>query len=181
MIPDPLHPAMVHFPIVLGLLVPIFAATAFWGIYVGRLPRRSWIGILAIQLALVSVTWVAVETGEEEEERVERVVAERHIEAHEANAERFLLLAALGVPLAAAGLMGGTLGAVNRALAIALSLAAVGAAASTGHSGGELVYRHGAATAYAQPAGIEGAGTPRDYAGDYAGYAADDDDEDDDD
>ena len=151
MIPDPLHPAVVHFPIVLALLAPILAATAFWAIHSGRATRRSWVGIVVLQAALVGVTWAATETGEREEERVERVVAERHIEAHEEAAERFLLLTALVLPLAGAGLLRGPIGTVNRALAMALSAAALLAAASAGHSGGELVYRHGAAAAYATP------------------------------
>jgi uncharacterized membrane protein len=150
MLPDPLHPAIVHFPIVLAVLAPMLAAAAFWAIHSGRASRRSWIGIVVLQIALVGATWAATETGEREEDRVERVVAERHIEEHEEAAERFLLLAALALPLAAAGLLAGPIGTVNRALTIALSAVALAAAGSVGHSGGELVYRHGAAAAYVQ-------------------------------
>jgi uncharacterized membrane protein len=151
MIPDPLHPALVHFPIVLAVLAPPLAAAALWAIHSGRLPSRSWLGIVVLQALVVGSGWIAAEAGEREEDRVERVVAERHIEEHEEAAERFLLLAALVVPLAAAGMLSGRAGAISRALTVALSLAALGAAGSVGHSGGELVYRHGAATAYAQP------------------------------
>jgi uncharacterized membrane protein len=151
MLPDPLHPAIVHFPIVLAVLAPILASAVFWGIHSGRVTRRSWIGILVVQIALVCSTWAATETGEREEDRVERIVAERHIEEHEEGAERFLALAALVLPLAAAGLLPGPIGTFNRVLTIALSVAALGAAGAVGHSGGELVYRHGAAAAYAQP------------------------------
>ena len=158
MIPDPLHPAIVHFPIVLAVLFPLFAAGAFWAIHIGRLPDRSWLGIVILQIALVGTAWIATETGEREEDLVERVVAERHIEDHEEEAERFLTLAALVLPLAAAGLLAGRVGAINRALAILLSLATLGAAGFTGHSGGELVYRHGAAGAYTEtlPGGASG-------------------------
>ena len=151
MIPDPLHPAIVHFPIVLAVLAPLLAAAALWAIHSGRLPGRSWLGIVLLQVLLVGTAWVATETGEREEDRVERVVAERHIEEHEEAAERFLVLAALVLPLAAAGMLAGRVGAINRMLTIVLSLAALGAAGSAGHSGGELVYRHGAAAAYTQP------------------------------
>ena len=151
MIPDPLHPAIVHFPIVLAVLAPLLAAAAFWAIRSGRLPRRGWLGIVILQAVLVGTGWIATETGEHEEDRVERVVAERHIEEHEEAAERFLALAALVLPLAAAGLLSGRVGSINRALTIALSLAALVAAGIVGHSGGELVYRHGAAMAYAEP------------------------------
>lgn len=162
MIPDPLHPAIVHFPIVLAVLAPLLAAGAFWAIQSERLPRRSWLGVVILQVVLVGTVWIATETGEHEEDRVERVVAERHIEEHEDAAERFLALAALVLPLAAAGMLSGRVGAINRALTIALSLAALGAAGYTGHSGGELVYRHGAAAAYAHP-GPRETGSPLAY------------------
>jgi uncharacterized membrane protein len=162
MIPDPLHPAIVHFPIVLAVLTPLLAAGAFWAIHSGRLPDRSWLGIVILQVVLVGTAWIATETGERDEDRVERVVAERPIEKHEEDAERFLTLAALVLPLAAAGMLAGRVGAINRALTIALSMAALGAAGFAGHSGGELVYRHGAAMAYSQPAPGE-AGLPLAY------------------
>ena len=109
MIPDPLHPAIVHFPIVLAVLAPLLAAGAFWAIQSEHLPRRSWLGIVILQVVLVGTVWIATETGEHEEDRVERVVAERHIEEHEEAAERFLALAALALPLAAAGMLAGLL------------------------------------------------------------------------
>jgi uncharacterized membrane protein len=175
MIPDPLHPAIVHFPIVLALLAPILAAAVFWAIRSGRVARKSWIGIVVLQIALVCSTWGAVETGEREEDRVEQVVAERHIEEHEEAAERLLVLTALVLPLAAAGLLAGPIGTVNRALTIVLSIVALGAAGAVGHSGGELVYRHGAAAAYVQPIPDE-TGSPLAYS-----KHDDDHDEDDDD
>ena len=163
MIPDPLHPAVVHFPIVLAVLMPLLAAAGFLAIHSGRLPARSWIGVVALQALLVGAAFAATETGEREEERAERAVAERYIEEHEALAERFLVLAALGLPLAAAGLLAGRAGAINRGLTVGLSLAALAAAGSTGHSGGELVYRHGAAMAYAAAPGPGEVGLPLAY------------------
>jgi uncharacterized membrane protein len=148
MLPDPLHPAIVHFPVVLAVFAPLLAALALWAIQTGRTSRWTWIGIVVLQILVVGSGWIAMETGENEEDRVERVVAERHIEEHEEAAERFLTLAALALPLAAAGLLAGRLGTINRGLTLALTLAALAAAADTGHKGGELVYRHGAASAY---------------------------------
>ncbi len=174
MIPDPLHPAIVHFPIVLAVLAPILAATTLWAIHSKRVSRSSWIGIVALQIAVVGATWAATETGEHEEERVERIVAERHIEEHEEAAERFLVLAALVLPLAAVGLLTGPIGTTSRALTVALSVAALAAAGVVGHSGGELVYRHGAAAAYLEP-GLQQIGSPLAYSG-----HEDDHDEDDD-
>jgi uncharacterized membrane protein len=163
MFPDPLHPAIVHFPIVLATLAPLVAAAAFWAIHSERLPRRAWIGVIVLQIVLVGSAWVATETGEHEEDRAEAVVAERHIEEHEEAAERFLALAALVLPLAAAGLLAGPVGTINQALTVALCLAALAAVTATGRSGGELVYRHGAAAAYEQTGSGE-ADSAMDYA-----------------
>ncbi len=103
-------------------------------------------------------------------------MSERYIEEHEEASERFLVLAALVLPLAAAGMLTGGVGAINRVLTIVLSLVALAAAGSAGHSGGELVYRHGAAMAYTQPGSGETAMLPTD-----TGYLAYDDTDDDDD
>ena len=42
MLPDPLHPAVVHFPIVLMVLLPFVAASALWAIRRGARPVRAW-------------------------------------------------------------------------------------------------------------------------------------------
>ena len=45
MLPDPLHPAVIHFPIVLMVLLPLVAAWALWTIRRGaRLPPNSGSG-----------------------------------------------------------------------------------------------------------------------------------------
>jgi hypothetical protein len=98
----------------------------------------------------VGTGWLALETGEDQEERVERVVAERHIETHEEAAERFLALAALGLPVAAAGLLAGPVGAAARLGTAVVALVVLAAGVQVGHSGGELVYTHGAASAYVE-------------------------------
>ena len=45
----------------------------------------------------------------------------------------------------------GRLGAAARVATIAVGAVAVAGAIAVGHSGGELVYRHGAADAYSSP------------------------------
>jgi len=41
-IPSPLHPAVVHLPIALAVLVPAFAVAALWAIRRGARPLRAW-------------------------------------------------------------------------------------------------------------------------------------------
>jgi uncharacterized membrane protein len=148
MLPDPLHPAVVHLPIALAVLIPVLGAAWILSIAKGFLPARAWLVVVALQLLLAASAWVATETGEAEEERVERVIAERYIEPHEEAAEWFLIAAGVAVLVMAAGLLPNRLGRIGRVIGTLASLGVLAAAVSVGHSGGELVYRHGAASAY---------------------------------
>ena len=153
MLPDPLHPAVVHLPIALAILIPGLAILGIFLIHKGFLPSRGWALIVLLPAVLVGSGWLALETGEEQEERVERVVAERHIETHEEAAERFLLLAGIGLLASAAGLLPRGRGALGRVAGTLATLAVLAAGVSVGHSGGELVYKHGAASAYVESPG----------------------------
>lgn len=148
MLPNPLHPAVVHFPVVLAFLLPIFAAGALWMIRRGAQPRRAWAIPLALAGALMVSAWVSAQTGEAQEERVERVVADEPLDAHEEAAEAFILASAAVLALMTAGLAPGIAGKSARVIGTVGALALVGGAAWVGHSGGQLVYQHGAATAY---------------------------------
>ena len=146
--PDPLHPALVHLPIGLAVVMPFAAIAVLLAIRSGALPDRSWALVVALQLAVSLGGWAAFETGGQEEERVERVVSERFIEAHEEAAERFLFIAIGTLIATAAGLLQRRRGEIGRGLAVLGSVATLAAAASVGHLGGQLVYVHGAAGAY---------------------------------
>jgi len=161
MMPDPLHPAVVHLPIALAILIPALAIAAIFTIYKGFLPSRAWAAIVLLQAILVGSGWFALETGEDQEERVERVVAERPIETHEEAAERFLALAAVGLVATPAGLLPRRAGAAGRVAGTLAAFAVLAAGVSVGHSGGELVYRHGAASAYVPADGAIGAASQR--------------------
>jgi uncharacterized membrane protein len=152
MLPDPLHPAVVHLPIALAVLTPLLALLTLFARRHGFLPARAWTGIVLLQALLAGSAWLALETGEDQEERVEKFVAERHIEEHEEAAERMLAVSVAVLLFSAAGLLTGRLGTVGHVATIAGGAAAFAAAIATGHSGGELVYRHGAASAYVQSA-----------------------------
>jgi uncharacterized membrane protein len=136
-LPDPLHPAVVHLPIALAILVPIVAAFALVAARIGLVPARGWAFVVLLQALLVATAWLALETGEADEERAETVIAGQPIEDHEERAERLMFAAVAGLLVLAAGLV------------LALGVAAL--AADVGHSGGALVYEHGAAAAYAKP------------------------------
>jgi uncharacterized membrane protein len=148
MLPDPLHPAVVHFPIVLMVLLPFVTAGALLAIRRGARPTRAWAAPVAAATALTLSSWLAVETGEGEDEKVEPVVAESSLHRHEQGAERFLLLSGVLLVITAAGLLRGVPGRAARLGATAGALGLVVLGAEVGHSGGNLVYRDGAASAY---------------------------------
>jgi len=153
MLPEPLHPAVVHFPLVLMLLVPAFAVFAIWSIGRGAGVRRTWGLPLVLSAALVASAFVALRTGEVDEDRVEEVVSRRAIHEHEEVAERFFVLSGVLLLIATAGLLRGNLGRAARVLTVAGSLGVAAAGVQVGRAGGELVYKHNAARAYTQEAG----------------------------
>lgn len=142
-VPSPLHPAVVHFPIVLILLGSVVAVAAAF-IRRWQLPGIA-AGLFVIG-AMGAVT--AVQTGGREGEMAgETPAIESLLDQHEEWAER-TQIAAIAVALLAVGTVLITRWpAAARALGVAT---AVGALVSTwcvietGHYGGQLVYRHGA-------------------------------------
>lgn len=148
----PLHPAIVHLPLGLAMLSPLIALIVLIPLWRGRLPRRAWALVILLQAALVGTAFLALRTGEAEEDVVERVVAERALETHE---ERATLFTWAGVATLALALTAGFM--LHRAQKTGLGLAAAtvvagavvaGLGVRTGHAGGRLVYEHGAASAY---------------------------------
>ena len=153
LLPAPLHPAIVHLPIALTVLLPVFAVGALIAVRRGSRRLRTWGVAAAMFAALALSAWASVETGEDQEERVEQVVPGAALETHEEAAERFLWLSVGMVGVAGVGLLGGRIGTAARVLATIGSAVLLVAGYNVGHSGGELVYRHGAASAYTQADG----------------------------
>ncbi len=155
--PHPLHPAIVHFPLVLAVLIPFVVAFALLVIARGASPRSAWSLVLAVAAGLALSAWVAVETGEDQSETVEAVVPGAAIEQHEEAAETLLISSLVLLVIVAAGVAPKRLGKVARVVAAPASLVLLVMAFGVGDSGGQLVYTHGAASAYtdARPGGGE--------------------------
>lgn len=149
----PLHPAIVHLPLVIAIFMPLIAIGFAWARWTGRLRPRAWLTVVAFQALLLGSGLVAMRTGEGEEERVESVVRESALHAHEELADQFVWAAGLTLVLTGLVLV------VRRPAAVRLVVSGVVAATivvaalglRVGHAGGQLVYVHGAASAYAQP------------------------------
>lgn len=159
MLPNPLHPAVVHFPIVLALLLPLVVGGAWFAIRrYGVSPARVWLVAIACSTSLFLATWTSVRTGEAQEDTVEDAIAgEGALHAHEEAAERLFFAAGLLLVLTPLGLLRGRAGRMARGATALASLAAVAVMVPVGKTGGELVYRHGAAQAYVATAVAPGA------------------------
>ncbi|ACY13894.1 DUF2231 domain-containing protein [Haliangium ochraceum] len=145
------HPKVVHLPIALGVLMPLLAGMILLAWWRTWLPARSWVLVIALQAILLASGLMAMQTGESEEDRVERVVPEVAIEEHEEAADVFVWASGgvLGVMLLALALSRSKAGMPIAALATLGTLAVLGLGYRTGQAGGELVYRHNAASVYA--------------------------------
>jgi uncharacterized membrane protein len=157
----PLHALIVHMPIALTVLVPLFMVVAF---ALGRkqlTPLLAWavpVGLLALQLA---TGVMADKTGEQQEDRIENVVPPNALEEHEEAAELFLVVTAAVLVISAGGLMNNTVGAAMRAAVLAGSTAVLAAGWNVGHSGGSLVYRYNAGAVYSRAPQGSGATSTR--------------------
>ncbi|MCC6241444.1 MAG: hypothetical protein IT353_01330 [Gemmatimonadaceae bacterium] len=148
LLPTPLHPAIVHLPIALMMLVPFFAIGAMIVISRGGRAVRAW-GVTTALLAALSVSaFVSKETGEDEEEKVESVVPDQALETHEDAADTFFILSLGVLGVAGVGLLAGSVGNVARYAASAGTLGLLVAGYNVGHSGGEIVYKYNAGSAY---------------------------------
>jgi xanthosine utilization system XapX-like protein len=133
------------------MLMPVLAAGVAWAIWTGRTGARAWLAIVALQGLLVGSSLVAINTGSAEEERVEAVVPEHAIHQHEEFAEQFAWASGAACVLSALVLFGRR-SAVSHALtatAVAATVAVAALGLRVGHAGGQLVYTHNAAAAYA--------------------------------
>jgi uncharacterized membrane protein len=152
-IPNPLHPAVVHLPVALAVLLPLFTLGALWFIRRGAPAQPTWGVAVSLMAMLVASAMVAKQTGEAQEERVERVVSDKSIHTHEEAAELFVLVSAGVLAIGAAGFLAGRAGQVARIGAAIGTAVILGAGWNVGHSGGMLVYRDGAASAYVSAGG----------------------------
>lgn len=157
-LPEPLHPAIVHFPIALLLTG---AAVAVAAVLVRRWHLPLFAAILLACGALGAM--VATITGEQEEEKVEHAIpsAEPLLEEHAGWGERARNAGVLAAVFAMGAAAAASRGVPGRVLSVLTALVALGAAyavAQAGHYGGELVYRHGAGvnTAAAAAGAAEG-------------------------
>jgi uncharacterized membrane protein len=147
---DALHPLVIHFPIALLLVAPLFVAA---GLVIRR--RSATLSAVALTLMVLGTagTWVAVATGEASAELADRTPAiSAAIEQHEELAETTravftgLTLVFAAILAAQTWLPSWIPAAVNVAAQVvflAAFLAGTVLLANTAHHGGVLVHEHG--------------------------------------
>ncbi|MGV7221274.1 MAG: DUF2231 domain-containing protein [Nitrospinales bacterium] len=152
----PLHPIVVHFPIVLGFIIPVASLLIWWGIKKNLLQQNFWAVIIAIVFVYGASALIAVEMGEKDEDKVEKVVAEKVIEEHEESGEMIPWVAGGLLLISFSGYYLKDSHAARLGFVI-LSIIAIIPLANAGHTGGKLVYQYGAAKAHmpSQNAGLE--------------------------
>ncbi|MGE3164984.1 MAG: hypothetical protein AB7O52_08760 [Planctomycetota bacterium] len=146
--PDPLHPATVHLPLALSLLMPLAAGAAMVAVMRCAALRPVWWVVIVLQTLLCVSTLVAIETGEQEKSVVAAFVPADALARHEDRAESFHQSVWVCLAIAGLGLFPGRPGRLAMIATILASSVAFGLAWRTGEAGAELVYVHGAANAY---------------------------------
>lgn len=147
----PLHAKLVHLPIALAVLMPLLTSGLLFAWWRDWYPKRTWALAVVAQALLFVSAWFAMNTGSSEEERVERFVPEQAIEVHEEAAETFLWGSGLVLALVLLPLLLKKRQAAHTAAGVAIVGTAVVLLLGfrVGEAGGALVYRYGAAAAYA--------------------------------
>jgi uncharacterized membrane protein len=148
----PLHPLIVHVPLVLAGLTPLVAGYLAWRTSRGQVSRAAWAVAVALQIVIFVGAWTAMATGKHEASIVRAVVGRDAIGEHADAAQRFMWASfAVLAALVAATFLRGRRGAIAGGAATALALVTLALGIRAGHLGGGLVFEHDAPRAY-QPA-----------------------------
>lgn len=160
MLPDPLHPAVVHFPIVLMFVVPLAAGWAIWRMRTPETGNRAWLVVPVLLAAVAVSSFVAVRTGEDGEDFAEQFVDHDTIEEHEEQGSQFMWFALASVVIAAAGFLPGRAGSALRYVTLLMVVVGVALVTRTGHSGGTMVYEQMVGDGTAGTAVVADGGVP---------------------
>ena len=148
--PTLFHPVIVHFPIVVTALMPFLILIFAYMIKINKMTPRGWLIIIGLQLVVTITGYVALESGEIEEEAVARVVDKTFINQHEEAAEIFVGTSVIVLVLSTAVFFLRTEFQFYSKLAIALiSIVSTYLGYHAGKLGKDLIYTHGAASVYA--------------------------------
>jgi len=148
----PFHPGLVHLPIALSFILPFLTLVFIFFINKKWADPKVWLVVIGLNLLLTGAGYLSLETGETEEDRVEKIVEQKFIHEHEEAAEIFVGSSVIVLCLSiVAFFINEKFQTKMRLFVFGLSLISGVLSFRTGHLGGELVYKHGAAKAYSAP------------------------------
>ncbi len=148
----PVHPMIVHFPLALTFILPILILVFAFLIKTNKMSPQGWLIIIGLQLMVVATGYISLETGENEEDLVAKVLDKKLIGEHEEAAETFVGSTVIVLVLSIGVFFIRNEFQFPVKIAIALvGLVSCYLAFLAGSLGGELVYKHGAASAYEMP------------------------------
>ncbi len=146
----PLHPAIVHLPLALTFILPILILVFAWAIRAGKMSKELWLVMIGLQILVTGSGYLALETGETDEEKVSAVVGKKIIHEHEESAEIFVGTTVIAlVASVAVWFLQPAFQDKARFIVALVSLLPIFFAWQTGHLGGEIVYKHGGGSAHA--------------------------------
>ena len=156
--PELLHPAIVHLPLGVAIVLPVLGLLGLWLHFKRRdesaVFARFWAGLMVCLIAASVGAFLAHETGEAGEHVIGKYMPEGAIELHEKYSKIFsALLYAASLVGALVFFLRGRLKGYAILTVTALCGAALFAGILTGNAGGELVYKHKAANYLGQDTG----------------------------
>lgn len=170
----PLHPAIVHLPLALTFVLPALILVFIWAIRSGKMSREMWVVIVGLQLLITASGYLALETGETDEDKVAKVAGIVLVQTHEQTAEIFVgtTVVSLAVGVVAIFLQA-QFQLYARLAVLVLSLLSCVFAFKTGEIGGEIVYAQNGASVHAAGSTV----TIREHTGVESGPEAEPDNE----
>lgn len=145
----PWHPISVHLPLALSFLLPFLILVFALLIKRKYFPENSWLIVVGLQMILTASGYIALETGETDEEITKTVLAREYVNAHEEAAEIFVGSTVLALVLGIVVFFLDPRFQFSLRLAVILiSLISAYLGYQAGAKGGALVYIHGAAEAH---------------------------------
>lgn len=146
----PLHPGVVHIPLALAIVLPIISVLFLYLFKKGKVQRLTWAFVITLHILLTSGALGSIKTGELDEDKVKQVVTKEIIHEHEEKAETFMAATVVALIFSLITMFTKTVKHFRVAAhtTVGVQIVVLGLALIVGHSGGELIYKHGAASAH---------------------------------
>jgi|GEM_PF-669794 len=169
MVEVPFHPQIVHLPLALSVILPLMALAVTVCIRKQKFTSHVWILVACLQVLTTGSGYLAMETGEDDEQAVGKLIGKPLVHAHEEKAEMFVAFSVAASAVAIATVVVKT--SAQFYLMLVTILLMLGQSAlgwRVGRSGGELIYVHKAANAHvpAAPPVVEEESDEPEYAAD---------------